>query len=358
MSHSPTRLSGSVQTVAELGERAAIERIRARVPPPPPWTVLGIGDDAAVAEPERNTLDVLTCDALIEQVHFDRAFVPPSAIGFKALAVNLSDLAAMGATPRLALLSLALPSGLLVSELDDLVSGMLEAAGRHRVALVGGNIARSPGPLMVDVTAVGAVRRRRFLGRSGARPGDAVYVSGEVGAALAGFESLRAAASGAGGADLREPSSDAGPATGMAACERRFLTPEPRVRLGQLLGRNRVASACIDLSDGLADGLRQLASASGVGLFIDAHTVPIAGGARRWFARLGADPEIAAISGGEDYELLFTIPPRRQRAFDRIRSLAGDLPCTRIGRVTSGAELTLMREGGAEALPPGFAHFR
>jgi thiamine-monophosphate kinase len=358
MSHSPSRLSGSLQTVADLGERAAIDRIRALVPAPPPWVNLGIGDDAAVVEPERNTLDVLTCDALVEHVHFDRAFVPPSAIGFKSLAVNLSDLAAMGATPRLALLSLGLPADLLVSELDDLVEGILEVARRHKVALVGGNIARSPGPLMVDVTAVGAVRRRRILCRSGARPGDAVYVSGGIGAALAGFQSLRAAASGADRADLHGASSDLCAATGMADCEQRFLRPEPRVRLGQLLGRNRLANACIDLSDGLADGLRQIASASDVGLLIDARSVPIADGALRWFAQQGADPQLSAISGGEDYELLFTIPPRRQRAFDRIRPLAGDLPCTRIGRVTAGRELTLVREGGPEALPPGFAHFR
>lgn len=358
MSHSPTRLSGSVQTVADLGERAAIDRIRARVPVPPSWVSLGIGDDAAVVEPERNTLDVLTCDALVEHVHFDRAFVPPSAIGFKSLAVNLSDLAAMGATPRLALLSLILPAGLLVSELDELVEGVLEVARRHKVALVGGNIARSPGPLVVDVTAVGAVRRRRVLCRSGARPGDAIFVSGEIGAALAGLESLRAAGSGADPTEAHGASSDPGAATGMAGCEQRFLRPEPRVRLGQLLGRNRLASACIDLSDGLADGLRQLAASSGVGLQVDARTVPIADGARRWFAEQGADPELSAISGGEDYELLFTIPRRRQRAFDRVQPLAGHLPCTRIGRVTAGGELTLMRESGPEALPPGFAHFR
>jgi len=358
MSHSPTRLSGSSQTVADLGERAAIDRIHARVPAPPSWVILGIGDDAAVVEPERNALDVLTSDALVEHVHFDRAFVPPSAVGFKSLAVNLSDLAAMGATPRLALLSLGLPADLPVSELDDLVEGILEVARRHKVALVGGNIARSPGPLVVDVTAVGAVRRRRILCRSGARPGDALYVSGEVGAALAGFQSLRAAASDAGRTGVHGASPDLRAPAAIADCEQRFLRPEPRVRLGQLLGRNRLASACIDLSDGLADGLRQLAAASDVGLLVDAHTVPIADGARRWFALQGADPQISAISGGEDYELLFTIPPRRQRAFDRIRPLAGDLPCTRIGRVTAGRDLTLMREGGPEALPPGFAHFR
>lgn len=361
MSHSPTRPPGSRQTVAALGERAAIDRIRALVPGLPSWVTVGIGDDAAVVEPDRNTLDVLTTDTLVEGVHFHRAFVPPSAIGFKALAVNLSDLAAMGATPRVALLSLALPPDLLVSEFDDLVEGTLEAARRYKTALVGGNIARSPGPLVVDVTAVGAVKRRNIMRRSGARPGDAIYVSGTIGAAVAGFQSLGAASPGPG--QTREcgalPDLDlAAPANDLAGCEQRFLRPEPRVRLGQLLGRNRLASSCIDLSDGLADGLRQLAAASDVGLVVDARAVPIAEGARRWFARQDVDPQLSAISGGEDYELLFTIPPRRQRAFDRIRPLAGDLPCTRIGRVTAGRELTLAREGGSEALPPGFAHFR
>ena len=145
-----------------------------------------MGDDAAVVEPARNRAEVITTDALVEGVHFDRAYVPASAIGHKALAVNLSDLAAMGAEGRAALLSLVLPGAMRVAEFDALLDGWFALAGRYAVTLVGGNISRSPGPLVVDVTAIGTVKPRRVLTRSGARPGDGIYVSGSVGAACAG----------------------------------------------------------------------------------------------------------------------------------------------------------------------------
>ncbi|MBE3098832.1 MAG: thiamine-phosphate kinase [Planctomycetes bacterium] len=339
----------SQPAVGDLGERALIERIRARVPPAPPWVHVGIGDDAAVIEPERNTLDVVTTDALIEGVHFQRAWATPEAIGHKALAVSLSDLAAMGAAPRVALLSLGLPPEMAVADVDGLLDGLLALAKRFGTALVGGNIARSPGPLVVDLVAIGSVRRRRLLRRSGARPGDLVVVSGSVGAAAAGLASCQGRAEA--GAAGREP-------VAPAACEARFLRPEPRVRLGLLLGRGQVASACIDLSDGLGDGLRHLASASGVGLVIEAGAIPVDEDARCWFTGRGQDAADAACTGGEDYELLFTVPPRRLRAFEAVRRLIGDLTCTRIGTITADPALIWRRAGTAGPLPAGFAHFR
>jgi thiamine-monophosphate kinase len=181
---------GRGATVAELGERALIERIKARLSSPE-WVLVGPGDDAAVIEPERRMADVLTTDALVEGVHFDRRFCPPDAIGHKALAVNLSDLAAMGAVPRAALLSLVLPGELPAADVDGLLDGMLALAARHQVSLVGGNITRSPGPLVVDVTAIGAVSPRRILERSGARPGDDVFVTGSIGNGAAGLQAFR-----------------------------------------------------------------------------------------------------------------------------------------------------------------------
>jgi thiamine-monophosphate kinase len=339
----------SQPTVADLGERAIVDRIRARVPPPPAWVLVGIGDDAAIVEPERNCVDVVTTDALIEGVHFDRRAVPAGAIGHKALAANLSDLAAMGAAPRAVLLSLGLPPALPVSDVDELLEGMLALASRFKTALVGGNISRSPGPLIVDVTAVGSVKRRKILTRSGARPGDAVVVSGWVGQAAAGLASCLARAA------QDAPSARAVPS---GASESRFLQPEPRVRLGLLLGRNRVPSACIDLSDGLAAGLFEIARASGTGLVIDAEALPIDEETRQWFAGRGEDAIEAACAGGEDYELLFTVPPRRQRALEAVGRLAGGLPCTRIGVVTAQQSCVLRRGGKEGRLPSGFAHFR
>src|SRR2546423_7802924 len=136
-------------TVSDLSELELIARIRERLPAPPAWMVVGIGDDAAVIEPERNRLEVMSVDALVDGVHFDRAFTPPDAIGHRALAVNLSDLAAMGAKPRLALLSLALPQALAVSDFDAMIAGLTALAARHRLHLVGGNLTQSPGPLVV-----------------------------------------------------------------------------------------------------------------------------------------------------------------------------------------------------------------
>src|SRR6267142_3265938 len=133
-------------TVADLTERELVARIQRCLPPAPDWLLVGIGDDAAVVEPERNRVEVLTVDAVVEGVHFDRAFVPPDAIGHRALAVNLSDLAAMGASPRLALLSMALPSTLPVVDFDAIAGGIAALAARHSLHLVGGNLTRSPGP--------------------------------------------------------------------------------------------------------------------------------------------------------------------------------------------------------------------
>ena len=140
---------------------------------------------------ERNRVEVLSVDAIVEGVHFCRAFVPPDAIGHRALAVNLSDLAAMGAAPRLALLSMALPAALPLADFDAIVAGFAALAARHRLHLVGGNLTRSPGPLMIDVTVVGTVKRRQALTRGGARPGDELYVTGSIGSAAAGLRLLR-----------------------------------------------------------------------------------------------------------------------------------------------------------------------
>jgi thiamine-monophosphate kinase len=272
----------SIATVSDLGERALIERITSRLSPPA-WVVVGPGDDAAVVEPERGSLEVLTTDSQVETVHFDRRFTPPDAIGHRALAVNLSDICAMGARPRAALLSFILPDDLEVSVVDGMLDGMLALARAHSVAIVGGNIARSPGPLIVDVTATGTARRRRVLTRDGARPGDDVYVTGSVGDALVGLASLR----GGGSPALRRQ-------------EERYLRPEPRVRAGMLLGRNRAASACMDLSDGLAVAVRQVAEASGVGLTIDAAALPVAPEVVRWHETRGQDAVSAALRGGDD----------------------------------------------------------
>lgn len=367
-------------TVAGIGEHAVLERIRQRVPSGASGVVVGIGDDAAVVEPDRGALTVVTTDALVEGIHFDRAFSSPADAGHKALAANLSDLAAMGAMPRQALLSLSIPAACPVADIDALIDALLALATRHRTTLVGGDVTGSPGPLVIGVTALGSARRRRVLRRDGARPGDIVYVSGTIGAAAAGLAALRARSDGqppapvaAGFAadapddpvapDLSPPGTGAATGTGagfgadLDECVERHRRPEPRVALGVALGRNRAARTCIDLSDGLSDAVGQLAAASGAGVRIDAEALPIHAGARAWFDAAGVDPVAAAVAGGEDYELAFTSPPAFRGRLRHVRKQIGSLPITPIGVVTKEREVRLRRDGKDEPLPHGYQHF-
>ncbi len=309
----------------------------------PPWVLVGPGDDAAVLQPKRRTCDVLTTDALVDGVHFDLRFVPPDAVGHRALAVNLSDVAAMGAEPRAALLSLLLPDALELATLDGIVDVFTSLAARHRVAIVGGNITRTPGPLAIDVTATGTVHPRRVLTRSGARPGDEVYVTGALGGAAIGLQCLQ-----------RDPHAIA---EIYAGCVERYLRPEPRVRAGLLLGRNRAASSCMDLSDGLADAVRQVASASNVGMTVDASAIPVSAGVRHWHEHKGGDAVDTAFAAGDDYELLFTVRPVQR---GRLRGILQTMrvPVTRIGVVTKERELVVRGAAGLRALPDGYEHFR
>jgi thiamine-monophosphate kinase len=347
-------------TVADRSERELIARIRDTLAPEPEWLLVGVGDDAAVVEPERNRVEVLTVDALVEGIHFDRAFVPPHAIGHRALAVNLSDLAAMGAAPRLALLSMAMPATLPLTDFDAIVDGFMALARRHSLHVVGGNLTRSPGPLMIDVTVMGTVKRRQALTRRGARPGDDVYVSGAIGAAAVGLGILREEASRQSVVGSHQ-SDDRGTASDDSRLTTAFLYPTPRLSLGIHLSRNRAASACMDLSDGLADGLRQVAEASGVGMTIDAAELPIDPEARTFFASRGQDAIVEALTGGDDYELLIAARPRTQRRLAAAMQRGG-VSLTRIGRCTAERGITLRGAGvpsiDVGAMVGGYAHFR
>lgn len=328
-------------TVGAIGEHALLARIRAALPPPPQDVVLGIGDDAAVVTAPRGRQLVLTTDALVDGVHFRRHWSSPEAIGRRAAAVNLSDLAAMGARPSHLLCSLLLPDDLPVSDVEALVLGLGREAMAHGAYVIGGNITRTPGPLAIDVTATGTVAPRRVITRAGARAGDELWMSGTAGSALAGLQMLQAG-------DAGEP-----------ALMARYLTPEPRLRLGQALAGARAVRAGMDLSDGLADGVRQLAAAAGLGALIDAEAVPLAPAARAWFRRTspGTHPALAAIAGGDDYELLVAVPPKGGR---RLRAALAhtSTPLTRIGVFTKAPALLVHIDGASVPLPGGFEHFR
>jgi thiamine-monophosphate kinase len=332
--------------VSELGERPLLARIRERLGSlgrPSARLVIGIGDDAAVVSPTRNAQTVLTTDAQIESVHFERRFSRPTDIGYRALAVNLSDLAAMGAMPQWALLSLVLPADLPVDDVDAMVDGVVELAGRYGMAVIGGNLTRSPGPLMIDITAVGEIAPRRVLTRGGARAGDELYVSGTIGGAAAGLEMLSAE----------------GPEFGSgASCIAKYRRPEPRVRLGVAVAQARAARAAMDLSDGLADAVHQVAEASGCGAEIDAAALPIDREALAWWQAAGTDPVGAALAGGDDYELLFAVPRSFQGRMRHARTRVAEPALTRIGVLTKDTtSRVVLRDGGRQELPKGFEHF-
>jgi thiamine-monophosphate kinase len=332
-------------TIATLGERALIARLHARLPPDPDHVPIGIGDDAAVLVPERGMQIVVTTDSLIEGVHFRREWTPPSAIGYKALAVNLSDIAAMGATPRASLLSLGLPAALPLDDFDQIIDGYTRLANAARAPLVGGNIARSPGPLLIDVTVLGSVRPRRVLRRVGAREGDELFVTGTPGLSAAGLALL-----------ARQVDRDTLTPDERTSVDR-HEQPEPRLRIGRIVARTSAASAAIDLSDGLADAAAALAAAAGLGVVVDAAAIPVHPGVAAVAARLGQRPIDLILAGGEDYELAFVVPARRRSRFLAVARRSGDLPVTCVGRFERAPGAWLETEGVRSPLPAGFGHF-
>jgi len=289
---------------------------------------VGIGDDAAIWRPRPGRETVLTCDWFLEGIHFIRDWHPADAVGWKCLARAVSDVAAMGGEARCFLLSVAAPRELTGKWLDEFLEGLRRAAGQLRCALAGGDTTRSDKAL-VSVTVIGEVRQGRALLRSGAQPGDAVFVSGCLGEAEAGLRLLRRSG---GAADQADPRL------------RKHLYPEPRQALGQWLSKRRLATAAMDLSDGLSTDLGRLCEASGTGARIEAGRLPAAPGAPKGNLEL-------ALHGGDDYELLFTVPPGKA---DEIPRAYRGVPLTRIGGITKGRKVLLVGESGtASRLRPG-----
>ena len=340
----PDPPGASAATLAELGERGLIARLRRRLPPPGPEVLLGIGDDAAAVTWGAETL-LLTTDTLLEGVHFRRSTATLRDIGAKAIAVNVSDIAAMGGEPRYALLALALPPSLAVTELDELYAGVHDMARQHGVTLVGGDTCAAPGGVVLSVTLVGRVDGAP-LRRSGARPGDAILVSGTLGAAAAGLAVL-------------ERGPGALPPAVVEAVVRPHRVPTPRVAESQLIRASGWATAMIDLSDGLVTDLGHVAAESSVGARIDVDALPVSEATRAVARALGVDPLAWALSGGEDYELLFTAVADRAGDLARAVTDRTGTPVHRIGEVRPLGEGVrfLDRDGRPLAVEPGFDHF-
>ncbi len=336
----------------------------------------GSGDDAAIIHQQQARDTVITADLLVEDIDFRRHTTPPHLLGVKALAVSLSDIAAMGARPRWALLSIGVPDDIWESSfLKHFYEGFDEFADAHGVTLVGGDVSRTPERIVCDSIVLGEAARGRAVLRSGARPGDQIFVTGTLGGAAAGLQLLEAGTRFKDSAARKNPRQPCGdeqaarprqksvsaavrPLASSASRQQlilRQLRPTPRAAWGQLLGEKRLATAMIDLSDGLSSDLAHLCRESGVGARIEAARLPSEPLIEA--ARIsGADALLLALDGGEDFELLFTVRPRN------VAKLPGEIdgvPVTRIGEVTADAgAIKLLRDERVTILKPsGFTHF-
>lgn len=300
--------------------------------------VAGIGDDCAVLRFSRahgQSFDALvTTDFSLEGVHFRRDWHSPESIGHRCLARGLSDIAAMGGEPVAAFLSLAVPRDLPQVWIDRFFRGLIALGKRHGVTLSGGDTAQSPNRILADIIVIGKVPRREAVLRSGARPGDCVYVSGNLGGSAAAAQEM-----------MKKPKRKLSP-----KYYPRHFFPDPQIELGQILRRRKLASAMIDTSDGLSTDLAHICEESGVGAEIDAESIPLAS-----IGKLPRDVDLElALHGGEDYELLFTAPPNKT-----IPSRLAGVPITLIGHVTRKKKLFLNRDGvGQQLEPQGWEHFR
>ncbi len=325
--------------LSDLGEFGLIDRIAANIAARSSVKI-GIGDDAAAIEPEAGHLSLLTSDMLIEGVHFDLKLSDPVALGRKSLAVNLSDLAAMGAKPKYFLLSLAIPKTMTLEFLDDFIKGLMQRAQQFHVTLIGGDTCSSKGGLAISITAIGEQLPDLVVSRTGAQPGDLIFVTGTVGDSALGLELLRKGV-------------QSGPLV------MRHLDPEPRVSAGVTLAESRMATSMIDISDGLLADLGHILDGSGVGARVDLAGIPLSEPYNEVVANYSEDPFAMALSGGEDYELLFTVPQlHREQVLSRMAEC--NVNVSLIGEITASDQiLSIITPDGLtyETRQKGYNHF-
>jgi thiamine-monophosphate kinase len=316
--------------------------------------VTGIGDDAAVTALTPGMQLLTSTDMLLEDVHFRRAWHDPYRLGRKSLAVNISDIAAMGGIPRWATLSLAVPSGLSLDFLDEFSRGFLTMAQEHGVSLIGGDTCSSRDGLIISVTIMGEQQPELIVRRSGARPGDEIWVTGTLGDAALGLALLEG---GFGGFDSAQPPGSS--LSGVEGLLSRLLDPTPCTVVGRSLAEAGLVSAMIDISDGLLGDFEHIAQLSGVGGTIRQDDLPLSASFRTVGASLPAFPHQLALTGGEDYELAFTAPPANQGKIRELMKKCG-IEATPVGIVTPLAGVRVVAPDGTEVVPRnhGFTHFQ
>ena len=311
----------------------------------------GIGDDAAVFRSSAGKETVLTADLLVEDIDFRRTTTPPFLLGHKALAVSLSDIAAMGARPLWSLISIGVPEDVWQTEfVDHFYDGLLELANQYGVQLIGGDTSRTNANVVIDSVVAGECAAGTAVMRSGAKPGDQIFVTGSLGAAAAGLRLIER------GAHLAEQNLADEDSQRLDHVLIRQLRPEPRVGWGIVLGEERLATAMIDLSDGLSSDLNRLCAASEVGALIDSALLPIDNRVVDLCGRRALDPLQLALHGGEDFELLFTVKPEN---IARLPKRVDGVEIKRIGEIIKATEGVKISEGSRiwDLKPGGWKHF-
>lgn len=330
----------------DVGEFGLIARLRERLGATRASGLLGIGDDCAVLQTSGDKWLLVTTDALIENVHFRLDFGTARQLGWKALAVNVSDVAAMGGTPTAAVVCLGLSDALTVEFVDELYAGMEECAEQFGVSIVGGDTVKSPTALMLTVTLLGEVEPEYLILRSGAQPGDALLVTGSIGDSSAGL------------ALMLHPEVNV-PTEARARLITAHCVPQPRVAEMRVAIATGAVHATIDLSDGLGGDLRHIAEESRVGAEIIADALPISPACRAAAAALNRNPLEFALSGGEDYEILIAVAADKKDAVIQAIQQATGTPVTCIGHVTdkTGELLLHDAQGKTSVLGKGYEHF-
>lgn len=336
-----------IKTVSDLGEFTLIERIKQIIPQTANSDVLvGIGDDTAVIRISENLALIATCDIQVEDQHFRLKHISGYQLGRRAIAVNLSDIASMGGKPQFALVSLGLPPKLKVDYFDHLFEGIRDELNRYSACLIGGNLTKTDHKLIVDITLLGEVHPGRIITRSGAKPGDKIYVTGKLGESGAGFQVLEHF-----GKDYP---------VSYDHMVNAHLQPIPRVEAGKLIADYQIATAMIDISDGLASDLNHICLMSGVGAEIYQDQLPLSDQLSE-ISQISNKSQLEfALYSGEDYELLFTAKP--EISLEKLNELSQklSLPITEIGRIIDKNEGFILVDAHSKRLnlkPKGWDHF-
>ncbi|MDP3025966.1 MAG: thiamine-phosphate kinase [candidate division Zixibacteria bacterium] len=302
----------------KIGEFGLIDLIRKKVYTKDKRVVLNIGDDAAVLKCSPGKLLIFTTDTLMERVHFDLRYFSFKDIGWKSMAANLSDIAAMGGIPLAGMVSLGLPKRMKVEQVLELYSGMENLSSRFKCPIVGGDIFSSPQGLVVTISLLGEVEKNLFKTRGGARVGDLIYVTGDLGEAEAGLRVLRKSKA------------------KKNSITKKHLTPYPRVSESRLLVRNLKITSVIDISDGLSSDLHHICEESDKGALIYAEKIPVSQRITKVCRSLKVSPLNLALSSGEEYELLFTLSPGQEKKIEKITK--GKFSFTLIGEIRKKEE--------------------